>query len=86
MNNATVTWYDFSGPEHGRLVLKGQEDSSVQEFSVSELSEGLLKYHHDDTSTRHDHILLQTTDGFNALNFILDVEITPQVCRKWSWN
>lgn len=62
----------IDGLRHGQLRVRGV----VQKFfTISDLRNGFVTYHHDGTDTYSDNIIFRMTDGQNEVEFLFPVTI-----------
>ena len=73
------------GPDHGMLVdhLTGEQ---VTSFSLIDLHQDRLAYLHSGDNAKHDHVLLQVTDGDKTKHVLFNIEIKPKVSSHWHNN
>ena len=72
----------FTGPKHGNL-LNSNLGTPVREFSLTELRSGVIGYSHNPKAdTGADTLLLQATDGFHVLSFLMELEIRERVKKN----
>ncbi|XP_076043694.1 extracellular matrix organizing protein FRAS1-like [Oratosquilla oratoria] len=70
------------GPRYGYLTIAGEEDI---QFTLEELSQGIVTYSHlgsspnTTTTPMLEMIVLQATDGYTILNFVLKIYIVDEV-------
>ncbi|XP_067257479.1 FRAS1-related extracellular matrix protein 1a isoform X2 [Chanodichthys erythropterus] len=63
-------------PQHGSIYLDGTPMSPGQTFTVRDLKNLKVRYHHDSSETEHDDIKFIATDGINIADFVLHVKVT----------
>ncbi|XP_076828088.1 FRAS1-related extracellular matrix protein 1a isoform X2 [Brachyhypopomus gauderio] len=63
-------------PQHGDVYLDGAPLSPGQTFTVRDLKNLKVRYHHDGSETEQDDIECIASDGANSVDFILHVKVT----------
>ncbi|KAJ8277504.1 hypothetical protein GJAV_G00075890 [Gymnothorax javanicus] len=63
------------GPLHGRLSVRGGKGFM---FKVKDLREGVVVYHHSDSDTTRDYIVLRITDGRHSIRHKFPINILPK--------
>ncbi|KAG5850921.1 hypothetical protein ANANG_G00087500 [Anguilla anguilla] len=63
------------GPLHGRLSVRGGKGFM---FKVRDLREGVVVYHHSDSDTARDYIVLRITDGRHSIRHKFPINILPK--------
>ncbi|KAI4900130.1 hypothetical protein NFI96_005432 [Prochilodus magdalenae] len=63
-------------PQHGEVYLDGAPLSQGQTFTVRDLKNLKVRYHHDSSETDRDDIECIATDGLNSVDFVLPVKVT----------
>ncbi|XP_066536604.1 FRAS1-related extracellular matrix protein 1a [Hoplias malabaricus] len=63
-------------PQHGELYLDGAPLSQGQTFTIRDLKNLKVRYHHDSSETDQDDIECIATDGVNSVEFVLPVKVT----------
>ena len=71
-NDIIVTVID--GLFHGRLEKNGRE---VNDFTVTDISNEILRYVHDDSDSYGDSMVLKISDGKNDINALFTINIVP---------
>nr|DBA17788.1 TPA: hypothetical protein GDO54_016111 [Pyxicephalus adspersus] len=66
-----------SRPQHGNLDLRGVILSEGSFFTLEDLRALKVRYQHDDSESLEDVITLMVTDGNNAADGVLSVQILP---------
>ncbi|KAF1385246.1 hypothetical protein PFLUV_G00105740 [Perca fluviatilis] len=64
-------------PRHGRLELQGRTLLQGDAFTLQDLRGLRLRYIHDDSETTEDEVHLKVTDGLNAANVVLAIQVLP---------
>uniref|UniRef100_A0AAR2M382 FRAS1-related extracellular matrix protein 1 n=1 Tax=Pygocentrus nattereri TaxID=42514 RepID=A0AAR2M382_PYGNA len=63
-------------PQHGEVYLDGTPLSQGQTFTVRDLKNLKVRYHHDSSETDQDDIECTATDGVNSVDFVLHIKVT----------
>ena len=63
------------GLRHGTLLVRGQQSML---FTPQDIENGLVVYHHDDSDTTTDRIILRITDGLNTIRTKFPINILPK--------
>ncbi|CAL8326972.1 unnamed protein product [Lota lota] len=63
------------GLQHGRLTVRGGKGFS---FTVADIRAGAVRYHHDDSDTTRDHVVLRITDGRHQARHKFPVNVLPK--------
>ncbi|XP_060554877.1 FRAS1-related extracellular matrix protein 2-like isoform X2 [Ruditapes philippinarum] len=69
-----VKIYHIDGMKHGHLVLP----PGKKYFTPSDLEQGSVVYHHDDSESLSDNIIFRMSDGSNEVEFLFPVTIFPK--------
>ncbi|XP_036917837.1 FRAS1-related extracellular matrix protein 1 isoform X2 [Sturnira hondurensis] len=64
-------------PQHGRVELDGFPLNTGSTFSWGDIHALKVRYQHDGSEIFQDDILLEVTDGTNAGEFVLHIEVFP---------
>ncbi|XP_072171221.1 extracellular matrix protein 3-like [Diadema setosum] len=64
----------INGSRHGELRIGGQR---IKQFTIADLIEGAVTYHHYGTDTYSDNIIFRMTDGSNEVEFLFPIIIAP---------
>ncbi|XP_007465709.1 PREDICTED: FRAS1-related extracellular matrix protein 1 [Lipotes vexillifer] len=64
-------------PQHGRVELNGFPLNTGAIFSWGDLQALKVRYQHDGSEILQDDILLEVTDGINAAECVLYIEVLP---------
>ncbi|XP_046904856.1 FRAS1-related extracellular matrix protein 1a isoform X3 [Hypomesus transpacificus] len=64
-------------PQHGALWLDGFPMAPGQAFTLQHLKTLKVRYRHDNSETVGDDIGFTATDGTNAIDFVLHVDVAP---------
>ncbi|KAM8930128.1 FRAS1-related extracellular matrix protein 1-like [Pelodytes ibericus] len=86
-----ITWRDFQivdsdniqavrlvtvdGLNHGRLTAKG---AKAFIFTVEDIKNGVILYHHDDSDTTKDYIVFRIYDGKHSIRHKFPISILPK--------
>ncbi|XP_035863594.1 FRAS1-related extracellular matrix protein 1b [Sander lucioperca] len=62
---------------HGRLELQGRTLLQGDGFTLQDLRGLRLRYIHDDSETTEDEVHLKVTDGLNAADVVLPIQVLP---------
>nr|XP_032822130.1 FRAS1-related extracellular matrix protein 1 [Petromyzon marinus]XP_032822131.1 FRAS1-related extracellular matrix protein 1 [Petromyzon marinus] len=71
---AAVRILAVGGLQHGRLSVRGAKGFS---FSVRDLRDGAVRYHHDGSDGARDHVALRLTDGRHSARHSFPVRVAP---------
>ncbi|XP_022534044.2 FRAS1-related extracellular matrix protein 1a isoform X1 [Astyanax mexicanus] len=63
-------------PQHGEVYLDGAPLSQGQTFTVWDLKNLKVRYHHDSSESDQDSIECIATDGVNSVEFVLPIKVT----------
>lgn len=74
-NPESVTIMLVDRPHHGQLSVA---DEKVLMFTLEELTQEQVIYSHDGSSKESDLVLLQASDEYNVVNFLLQVYIVDE--------
>ncbi|XP_028850587.1 FRAS1-related extracellular matrix protein 1 isoform X2 [Denticeps clupeoides] len=74
-NPKAVHLITVDGLQHGRLTVRGGKGFM---FSISEIKEGVVRYHHDDSDTNKDFVIFRITDGHHQTRHKFPINILPK--------
>ncbi|XP_077132985.1 FRAS1-related extracellular matrix protein 1-like isoform X2 [Ranitomeya variabilis] len=74
-NLHAVRLVTVDGLHHGRLTVKG---SKAFIFSVQDIRDGAVRYHHDDSDTTKDYIVFRIFDGKHSIRHKFPINILPK--------
>ncbi|XP_044157050.1 FRAS1-related extracellular matrix protein 1-like [Bufo gargarizans] len=74
-NIHAVRLVTVDGLHHGRLTVKG---SKAFIFTVQDIRDGAVRYHHDDSDTTKDYIVFRIFDGRHSIRHKLPINILPK--------
>lgn len=63
------------GLQHGRLTVRGGKGFM---FTVKDIKEGVVCYHHDDSDSTKDFIIFRITDGLHQTRHMFPIKILPK--------
>ncbi|KAK1796819.1 hypothetical protein P4O66_000910 [Electrophorus voltai] len=63
-------------PQHGDVYLDGAPLSQGQTFTIRDLRNLKVRYHHDGSETEQDDIECIASDGVNSVDFVLHIKVT----------
>ncbi|NXU95636.1 FREM1 protein, partial [Xiphorhynchus elegans] len=63
------------GLQHGQLSVRGGKGFM---FTVSDIKDGVVHYHHDDSDTTKDFVVLRIFDGHHSIRHKLPINILPK--------
>uniref|UniRef100_A0A8C5R7E8 FRAS1-related extracellular matrix protein N-terminal domain-containing protein n=1 Tax=Leptobrachium leishanense TaxID=445787 RepID=A0A8C5R7E8_9ANUR len=64
-------------PHHGNIEVQGVALQKGSMFTLEQLNSFKVRYQHDDSESFQDTVVFTVTDGFNAADGELKVQITP---------
>ncbi|CAJ0938502.1 unnamed protein product [Ranitomeya imitator] len=74
-NLHAVRLVTVDGLHHGRLTVKG---SKAFIFTVQDIRDGAVRYHHDDSDTTKDYIVFRIFDGKHSIRHKFPINILPK--------
>ncbi|XP_067274903.1 FRAS1-related extracellular matrix protein 1a isoform X2 [Pseudorasbora parva] len=74
-NLKAVKIITVDGLQHGRLTVRGGKGFM---FTVKDIKDGAVHYHHDDSDTTKDYIVLRITDGLHQTRHKFPINILPK--------
>ncbi|XP_056605468.1 FRAS1-related extracellular matrix protein 1a [Triplophysa dalaica] len=74
-NLKAVKIITVDGLQHGRLSVRGGKSFL---FTVNDVKEGVVRYHHDDSDTTKDYIVFRITDGLHQTRHKFPINILPK--------
>ncbi|CAL1590665.1 unnamed protein product [Knipowitschia caucasica] len=74
-NLKAVRLITVDGLQHGRLTVRGGKGFM---FTVQDIKEGVVYYHHDDSDSTKDFIILRITDGLHQTRHKFPIKILPK--------
>uniref|UniRef100_A0A8C4Q9K8 Fras1 related extracellular matrix 1a n=1 Tax=Eptatretus burgeri TaxID=7764 RepID=A0A8C4Q9K8_EPTBU len=74
-NLAAVRIMAVAGLNHGKFTVRGGRRFM---FSVQDIVEGVVRYHHDDSDTTSDYVVLRITDGQHSIRHKFPIHIVPK--------
>ncbi|KAM3915026.1 FRAS1-related extracellular matrix protein 1-like [Leptodactylus fuscus] len=74
-NIQAVRLVTVDGLHHGRLTVKG---SKAFIFTVQDIRDGAVRYHHDDSDTTKDYIVFRIFDGRHGIRHKFPINILPK--------
>ncbi|XP_073499840.1 FRAS1-related extracellular matrix protein 1-like isoform X2 [Phyllobates terribilis] len=74
-NLHAVRLVTVDGLHHGRLTVKG---SKAFIFTVEDIRDGAVRYHHDDSDTSKDYIVFRIFDGRHSIRHKFPINILPK--------
>ncbi|XP_069837431.1 FRAS1-related extracellular matrix protein 1-like [Dendropsophus ebraccatus] len=74
-NINAVRLVTVDGLHHGRLTVRG---SKAFTFTVQDIKDGVILYHHDDSDTTKDHIVFRIFDGKHTIRHKFPINILPK--------
>ncbi|KAG9486701.1 hypothetical protein GDO78_006860 [Eleutherodactylus coqui] len=63
------------GLQHGRITLRGGKGFT---FTVKDIQEGVVRYHHDDSDTTKDFVVFRIHDGRHSIRHKFPINILPK--------
>ncbi|XP_016405558.1 FRAS1-related extracellular matrix protein 1a [Sinocyclocheilus rhinocerous] len=74
-NLKAVKIITVDGLQHGRLMVRGGKGFM---FTVKDIKDGAVRYHHDDSDTTKDYIVFRITDGLHQTRHKFPINILPK--------
>ncbi|XP_030635867.1 FRAS1-related extracellular matrix protein 1a isoform X3 [Chanos chanos] len=74
-NLKVVRIITVDGLQHGRLTVRGGKGFM---FTVSDIKDGVVRYHHDDSDTTKDFVVFRITDGLHQTRHKFPINILPK--------
>ncbi|XP_059394648.1 FRAS1-related extracellular matrix protein 1a [Carassius carassius] len=74
-NLKAVKIITVDGLQHGRLTVRGGKGFM---FTVKDIKDGAVRYHHDDSDTTKDYIVFRITDGLHQTRHKFPISILPK--------
>uniref|UniRef100_A0A672MFC2 FRAS1-related extracellular matrix protein 1 n=1 Tax=Sinocyclocheilus grahami TaxID=75366 RepID=A0A672MFC2_SINGR len=74
-NLKAVKIITVDGLQHGRLTVRGGKGFM---FTVKDIKDGEVRYHHDDSDTTKDYIVFRITDGLHQIRHKFPINILPK--------
>uniref|UniRef100_A0A8C1JDA4 FRAS1-related extracellular matrix protein 1 n=1 Tax=Cyprinus carpio TaxID=7962 RepID=A0A8C1JDA4_CYPCA len=74
-NLKAVKIITVDGLQHGRLTVRGGKGFM---FTVKDIKDGVIRYHHDDSDTTKDYIVFRITDGLHQTRHKFPINILPK--------
>ncbi|XP_071985264.1 FRAS1-related extracellular matrix protein 1-like isoform X2 [Engystomops pustulosus] len=74
-NLHAVRLVTVDGLHHGRLTVK---DSKAFVFTVQDIRDGVVRYHHDDSDTTKDYVVFRIYDGKHSIRHKFPINILPK--------
>ncbi|XP_052009811.1 FRAS1-related extracellular matrix protein 1a isoform X3 [Xyrauchen texanus] len=74
-NLKAVKIITVDGLQHGRMSVRGGRSFM---FTVNDIKEGVVSYHHDDSDTTKDYIAFRITDGLHQTRHKFPINILPK--------
>ncbi|XP_068095487.1 FRAS1-related extracellular matrix protein 1-like [Hyperolius riggenbachi] len=74
-NIQAVRLVTVDGLHHGRLTLRG---SKAFMFTVQDIKDGVVRYHHDDSDSSKDYIVFRIFDGKHSIRHKFPINILPK--------
>ncbi|KAM4642173.1 FRAS1-related extracellular matrix protein 1-like [Discoglossus pictus] len=74
-NLQAVRLVTMDGLQHGRLTIRG---SKAFIFTVQDIKDGVVRYHHDDSDTTKDYIVFRIYDGKHSIRHKFPINILPK--------
>ncbi|XP_043941471.1 FRAS1-related extracellular matrix protein 1-like isoform X2 [Protopterus annectens] len=74
-NIDAVRLVTVEGLQHGRLTVRGGKGFM---FTVKDIKEGVVHYHHDDSDTTKDFIVFRIFDGKHSIRHKFPINILPK--------
>ncbi|XP_034532908.1 FRAS1-related extracellular matrix protein 1a [Notolabrus celidotus] len=74
-NLNAVRLITVDGLQHGRLTVRGGKGFM---FTVKDIKDGVVRYHHDDSDSTKDFIVLRITDGPHQTRHKFPIKILPK--------
>ncbi|XP_041636155.1 FRAS1-related extracellular matrix protein 1a [Cheilinus undulatus] len=74
-NLKAVRLITVDGLQHGRLTVRGGKGFM---FTVKDIKDGVVRYHHDDSDSTKDFIIFRITDGPHQTRHKFPIKILPK--------
>ncbi|KAK7169865.1 hypothetical protein R3I94_000184 [Phoxinus phoxinus] len=74
-NLKAVRIITVDGLQHGRLTVRGGKGFM---FTVKDIKDGAVHYHHDDSDTTKDYIVFRITDGLHHTRHKFPINVLPK--------
>ncbi|XP_043099229.1 FRAS1-related extracellular matrix protein 1a isoform X2 [Puntigrus tetrazona] len=74
-NPKAVKIITVDGLQHGRLSVRGGKGFM---FTVNDIKDGVVRYHHDDSDTTKDYIVFRITDGLHQTRHKFPINVLPK--------
>ncbi|KAM5148134.1 LOW QUALITY PROTEIN: FRAS1-related extracellular matrix protein 1-like [Mantella aurantiaca] len=74
-NIQAVRLVTVDGLHHGRLTLR---DAKAFVFTVQDIKDGVVRYHHDDSDTTKDFVVFRIFDGKHSIRHKFPINILPK--------
>ncbi|XP_075472114.1 FRAS1-related extracellular matrix protein 1-like [Ascaphus truei] len=74
-NLQAVRVVTVEGLQHGRLTVRGLKAFI---FTVEDIKDGVVRYHHDDSDTTKDYIVFRIFDGKHSIRHKFPINILPK--------
>ncbi|KAK7175846.1 hypothetical protein R3I93_000187 [Phoxinus phoxinus] len=74
-NLKAVRIITVDGLKHGRLTVRGGKGFM---FTVKDIKDGAVHYHHDDSDTTKDYIVFRITDGLHQTRHKFPINVLPK--------
>ncbi|XP_047425059.1 FRAS1-related extracellular matrix protein 1a isoform X2 [Mugil cephalus] len=74
-NLNAVRLITVDGLQHGRLTVRGGKGFM---FTVKDIKEGVVRYHHDDSDSTKDFIIFRITDGRHQTRHKFPIKVLPK--------
>ncbi|XP_058637530.1 FRAS1-related extracellular matrix protein 1a [Onychostoma macrolepis] len=74
-NLKAVKIITVDGLQHGRLTVRGGKGFM---FTVKDIKDGAVRYHHDDSDTTKDYIVFRITDGLHQTRHKFPINVLPK--------
>ncbi|XP_012925197.1 FRAS1-related extracellular matrix protein 1 isoform X2 [Heterocephalus glaber] len=74
-NIGTVQLVTVGGLQHGWLTVRGGKGFL---FTVSDLQDGVVRYHHDDSDSTKDFVVFRIFDGYHSIRHKFPINILPK--------
>ncbi|XP_077057949.1 FRAS1-related extracellular matrix protein 1a isoform X2 [Siphateles boraxobius] len=74
-NLKAVRIITVDGLQHGRLTVRGGKGFM---FTVKDIKDGAVHYHHDDSDTTKDYIVFRITDGLHQTRHKFPINVLPK--------
>ncbi|KAM5260469.1 FRAS1-related extracellular matrix protein 1 isoform 2-T9 [Hipposideros larvatus] len=74
-NIRAVQLVTVDGLQHGRLTVRGGKGFL---FTVADLQEGVVRYHHDDSDSTKDFVVFRIFDGQHSIRHKFPINVLPK--------